>query len=239
MMCFSCDKTRRGRWRPVSTLYVRAGLLVLLAGCTTIESLPTSAPETPRASSGVYHKIRKGETLWRVSQIYQVDIDDLIRSNNIPDVARVEENQLIYIPGAKEVRSTAPDTAVKVSTKDDFGWPIRGRILYYFGERRGSYLNRGIGIEAAEGQPVLASRPGKVVFSDYLAGYAHTVILDHQDGYFSVYALNSRLTVNLGDIVSKGDQLALAGKKGDTAVLYFQICRRATPENPLFYLPKL
>ena len=91
----------------------------------------------------------------------------------------------------------------------------------------------------AEVQTLASADSGKVVFSDYLAGYAYTVILDHLDGYLSVYSFNSKLMVKLGDVVAKGDQVAMAGKKGDTSILYFQICRHSSPENPLFYLPKL
>jgi len=213
-------------------------ILSSLIGCVTMDSGTMTAPV--RNQKGVNHKVQKGETLWRIAKSYQVDIDDLIRSNNIPNVALLEENQLIFIPGAEKVVDV-PDRpkATFEAVKDDFGWPVKGRVVRYFNEQRGSYLNRGIGIETMEGQPVVASRQGRVVFSDYLAGYSYTVILDHLDGYFTIYGLNSKLLVHLGDSISKGEKIGLAGKKGNTPLLYFEIRRNAKAENPLYFLPKI
>ncbi len=214
-------------------------VLFSFSGCMTVDSgMSTGAS---RSQSGIYHKVQKGETLWRIAKTYQIDIDNIIRSNNIPDGAHLEENQLIFIPGASSAKVTtaASLTTTTALVKDDFGWPVSGRIIRYFGEKRGSYLNHGIGIETMEGQPVTASRQGKVVFADYLAGYYYTVILDHMDGYFTVYGFNSKITVGLGDIVVKGQKLALAGKKGNSPLLYFEIRRYAKAENPLYFLPKI
>ena len=216
--------------------------MVFLAGCMTVD--PGMTTSVARDQKGVYHKVQKGETLWRIAKTYQIDIDQIIRSNTIPNGAHLEENQLIFISGAEAVKIVAPPVTSTTTTtitglvKDDFGWPVVGRVVRYFGEQRGSYLNHGIGIETMEGQPVVASRQGKVVFADYLAGYYYTIILDHLDGYFSVYGFNSKLTVNLGDTVAKGAKLALAGKKGNLPLLYFEIRRYAKAENPLYFLPK-
>lgn len=229
----------------ILSLWFCSLLLVSLAGCVSMDT--TGSTGVARNQPGIYHKVQKGETLWRIAKSYQVDIDDIIRSNNIPNVAHLEENQLIFIPGATApVKVPAATTVTATSSgkpleavKDDFGWPVRGRVARYFGEQRGSYLNRGIAIEVMEGQPVVASRQGKVVFADYLAGYSYTVILDHLDGYFSVYGLNSKLLVNFGDNIAKGDKIALTGRKGNTPMLYFEIRRNAKAENPLYFLPKI
>lgn len=220
--------------------------MISASGCMTVDSGTSSSAY--RNQKGVNHKVQKGETLWRIAKTYQVDIDDIIRSNNIPNGAHLEENQLIFIPGVDNIRSVervvTSSTSSKSTTtldpiKDDFGWPVKGRVSRYFGDQRSSYLSRGIGIETMEGQPVVASRQGKVVFADYLAGYYYTVILDHLDGYFTVYGFNSKLTVNLGDTVAKGEKVGLAGKKGNTPLLYFEIRRYAKAENPLYFLPKI
>ncbi len=200
------------------------------------------SPGVGRAEKGVYHKVQKGETLWRIAKTYDIDIDDIIRSNNVPNGAHLEENQLIFIPGASFVKSVVPQSTEPGKSpsvvRDDFGWPVNGRVVRHFGEQRGSYLGHGIGIETMEGQPVVASRAGKVVFADYLAGYYYTVILDHADGYFSVYGFNSKIAVSLGDMVTKGQKIATAGKKGNLPLLYFGIRRFAKAENPLYFLPK-
>ncbi len=224
-------------------------VMISSSGCTAIES-GTSGSGITRTQKGIYHKVRKGETLWRIAKTYQIDVDDIIRSNNIPSGALLEESQLLFIPGADSqltvaVVNTTPSRISNVgrtamqAVKDDFGWPARGRVVRYFGDQRGSYLNRGIGIETMEGQPVVASRQGKVVFADYLSGSYYTVILDHADGYFTIYGFNSNITVALGDTIGKGAKLALAGKKGNSPLLYFEIRRFAKAENPLYFLPKI
>ena len=81
-------------------------LLLCVVGCTT--QPPTSIYPVPDVTEvykkGVYHKVKRGETIWRIAKTYDVVIDDIIRSNRIPDIAQVEENQLIFIPGADSIR---------------------------------------------------------------------------------------------------------------------------------------
>ena len=66
---------------------------------TTTQHLPE-----PESSIGVYHKVDKGETLWRIAKTYDVSVADIVSSNNIPNVAQIEKNQLIFIPGATALR---------------------------------------------------------------------------------------------------------------------------------------
>ena len=82
----------------------------------SVGTRPADQPGTTQR--GIYHKVQKGETFWRIAKAYQVDIDDIVRSNNIPNVARIEENQLIFIPRAervvpipKEASSVSPEAA--------------------------------------------------------------------------------------------------------------------------------
>ncbi len=217
------------------------GLVSIIAGCAT--TTPPSATKTavlPTATKpvgkGVYHKVHPGETLWRIAQTYGVGIDEVIKSNNIPNVAKIEKDQLIFIPGADEVRTvTIPEKGPK---DNDFQWPIKGTVISYFGNHKGLDVNRGIDIQASEGEVVKAARSGKVVFADYLNGYAYTVIVAHSDGYHSVYAQNSKLLVGLDEAVDQGKPVAQVGKKGDLAFEHFEIRRNARADNPLFYLPQ-
>jgi len=184
---------------------------------------------------GVYHKVKKGETLWRISKAYSVPLDEVIRVNKIPNVAHIEKNQLVFIPGADVVKQIA---SVEANDEvNEFSWPIKGRIYQYFGDRNGSAFNNGINILTSEGEKVSASKEGRVVFADYLTGYDHTIILDHADGYYTVYSQNAKLLVNLGDYVFQGDPIANVGKKGDLAFAHFEIRKNSVADNPLFYLP--
>lgn len=219
-------------------IYVLILFLVPLVGCgSTVEYRHTSLPELSPLdpTQGVYHKVQKGETLWRIAQSYSVEIDDIIRLNNIPNAALIEENQLLFIPSVKQEVRVIPASGLAGS--DDFDWPIRGDILTYYDQKKGIYRSRGIDIQTKVGGKVYASREGRVVFADYLNGYAQTVILDHQDGFFTVYGNNARLLVGLGDYVMKGQVLASIGTVGNKSYLHYEIRHGHRAKNPLHYLP--
>jgi len=218
---------------------------MLLSGCVTVErsmpegtqsAAPVTVPETKKEPPrGVYHKVKKGETLWRISQAYNVAIGDIIKGNNIPNGAVIEENQLLLVPGKDAVKEVPPPEAA--GDDDTFIWPVKGKVVSHYGDWKAAYLSRGIGIEAPEGETVQAARTGKVVFSDYLNGYGHTVILDHRDNLFSVYSQNQENLVKVGDNVSRGEPIGKVGRKGGSSVLHFEIRKSATPDNPMYYLP--
>lgn len=217
-------------------------LCVFLSGCATTGEHYN--PEQTSPSHKVsYHKVIKGETLWRIAQTYHVSMEQIVAANNMPSGAHLEEGQLLVIPGSEISRASLPrqtvSRAVDDVNKQDFIWPLRGNILHYFGERRGGILYKGIMIEANTGEKVQAARQGTVVFADYLAGYEYTVILDHQDGYFSVYGHNAKILVRLGDQINKGEQIAEVGRYGRLASLYFEIRKKGQANDPLHYLPRI
>ncbi|WKD49962.1 murein hydrolase activator EnvC family protein [Microbulbifer spongiae] len=105
-------------------------------------------------------------------------------------------------------------------------WPVAGRRTNAFGGRRTNGITwKGVTIRAAEGEPVRAIHRGRVVFSDYLRGQGMLVILDHGNGYMSLYAHNRSLTRSLGEWVESGDTIARVGNSGGNShsALYFEI----------------
>jgi len=186
---------------------------------------------------GVTHKVHKGETLWRIAKTYDVRIEDIIRANRITDVSKIEIGDEILIPGATEVQSITLQE--EDPNKDEFAWPVRGEVVKSFGNRSSGQYGKGISIKAEAGELVRASRQGKVVYADYLPGFALTVIVDHEDGFHSVYSNNDRLETKLGEFVYKGEPLARVGKMGRRPFLYFEIRKNGRADNPLFYLPKI
>ena len=98
-------------------------------------------------------------------------------------------------------------------------------------------LSHGIDIQAQAGEDVHAAREGDVVLADYLSGYGQTVMIDHGDGFVSVYARNVRLLVKLGDHVYKGDVIAEAGQLAGRVIEHFEIRHGSQATNPLYYLP--
>lgn len=216
-----------------SRLVILGIFLYFLSGCATVEELPSPRVSPPKA--GIYHKIREGETIWRIAKTYNVTVDDIVSSNRIPNVAHIEKNQLLFIPGAKIEKDIL--TEKELAKSSEFNWPLKGKVLSYFGDQKGIFTNHGIDIAGELGGKVTAARSGKVVFADYLSGYGNTVILDHEDDLYSVYAHNAVLLVKLSDAVSKGDPIAEIGKVNGRSVLHFEIRKRSVPTNPLHYLP--
>jgi septal ring factor EnvC (AmiA/AmiB activator) len=124
-------------------------------------------------------------------------------------------------------------------------WPVEGPLLTKFGMQRHPQFGtmvfrRGIEIEAREGQAVRAVEGGQVAYADWYRGYGKLVILDHGNGFYTLYGNLSKLDLNKGDRVSRGQAIGLAGETGSLkgAKLYFEIRRRGEAEDPLLWLSK-
>jgi septal ring factor EnvC (AmiA/AmiB activator) len=116
-------------------------------------------------------------------------------------------------------------------------WPTSGRVSERFGKRRkeGKLKWQGVMIDAPEGTEVRAISHGRVAFSDWLRGFGLLTIIDHGDGYMSLYGGNQSLFKEVGDWVDEGEIIASVGNSGgrkDTA-LYFEIRHNGKPTNPL------
>ena len=116
-------------------------------------------------------------------------------------------------------------------------WPVDGRVVARFGSARGGDSRAkwdGVLIGAPEGSSVRAVHSGRVVFADWLRGAGLLVILDHGNGFLSLYGHNQRLLKNAGDIVKAGESIATVGNSGgqDTPALYFAIRQQGRPTDP-------
>ena len=117
-------------------------------------------------------------------------------------------------------------------------WPVEGRIISNF--KPNDPARKGIDIGGKEGQPVIASASGEVVYSGSgLIGYGELIIIKHSEQLLSAYAHNRKRLVNEGQKVSGGDRIAEMGKNDRSqAMLHFEIRLNGTPKDPLNYLPK-
>jgi len=184
---------------------------------------------------GIYHHVEKGQTLWRISKIYNVDLDEIARTNHIPDATSIEPGQLIFIPSAQKKQYLSKQTFA-----EDFSWPLRGRVITSFGQTLNDMINKGINIQRVRSQDVIASRSGKVIFYDTnFENFGKIVIIDHGDGFSTVYARNSEVFVKIGDYVQRGTVIAKVGSsdRDKNAYLHFEIRKGHIPQNPYFYLP--
>lgn len=208
-----------------------------IAGCV---SAPYTYPPTIEGMPGIYHRVERGQTLWRIAKIYSVDLEELVKINHIYEPSKIESGQMIFIP---RTTSTAlkPDMSQSLYTiGEDFIWPIKGRVLARFGQNINNIVNQGLDIQAPYGSNVIASRSGIVTFyNEQLKGLGKTIIIDHQDNFLTVYARNSEILVKVGNRVRQGEVIAKVGNAGrDKAnYLHFEIRKGHTPQNPYYYLP--
>jgi murein DD-endopeptidase MepM/ murein hydrolase activator NlpD len=97
----------------------------------------------------------------------------------------------------------------------------------------------GIDISAPRGTAVRAAAAGRVLYSDRLRGYGNLVILDHGDGFATVYAHNTRNDVSAGERIAAGQVIATVGETGQTSGphLHFEVREDNVARDPLAYLP--
>ena len=115
-------------------------------------------------------------------------------------------------------------------------WPVAGTLLSDFGQPRvgGQLKWNGVVLAAPRGREVRSVYHGRVVFADWLAGMGLLVIVDHGEGYMTLYGYNETILKNAGDWVAPGDVIATVGDSGGQAQagLYFEIRRGTQPLNP-------
>lgn len=115
-------------------------------------------------------------------------------------------------------------------------WPLAGHIRHQFGTQvyQSELKWDGVLINAQVGQAVRAVAPGRVIFAKWMAGYGLLLIINHGNGYMTLYGRNQTLDRKVGDRVSAGDEIATAGKSGGFQApgLYFSIRHNAQALNP-------
>lgn len=118
-------------------------------------------------------------------------------------------------------------------------WPAEGQLRERFGTQRsqGALRWQGVVIAAAPGSPVHAVHAGRVVYADWLRGAGLLVIVDHGDGFMTLYAHNQELTRTTGEWIQAGDEIARSGSTGGQAEpgLYFEIRRNGKPQDPALW----
>lgn len=123
--------------------------------------------------------------------------------------------------------------------KGQLPWPHTGKLIHSFGASReaGKLHWNGVLIAAPKGSDVKAIHQGRVVFTDWMRGYGMLIILDHGDGFLSLYGNNQALTKKTGDWVAGGDVIAQSGNRNGEAAngIYFEIRRNGHPLDPVVW----
>jgi septal ring factor EnvC (AmiA/AmiB activator) len=137
----------------------------------------------------------------------------------------------------RSLKSIAPpDNATAFGrSRGELTWPVAGQVTAKFGDNRASGVRwEGLVIATERDAPVKAVAAGRVVYADWLPGLGLLAIIDHGEGYLSLYGHNDRLLKAVGESVGTGEAIAAAGDTGGRAApeLYFEIRRDGKPVDP-------
>ncbi|GAA3544394.1 murein hydrolase activator EnvC [Zobellella aerophila] len=127
------------------------------------------------------------------------------------------------------------------AAKGKLPWPLNGRLIHRYGSPRTSQLSwKGLLIGTPVGQQVRAIANGQVLYADWLSGFGMVMIIDHGQGYMSLYGHNQSLLLQAGDKVSAGQPIALSGESGgqSNSGLYFEIRHQGQAIDPQAWLAR-
>ncbi len=155
-----------------------------------------------------------------------------------PQIGRAPAPEPSGVPAPPE-----GSVAAFASLKGRLLWPTSGTLASTFGRQehpryRTVTFNRGIEINAPEGQEIVAVSDGTVLYADWFKGYGRLIVLDHGEGYYTVYAHAAEILVRISDRVAKGQSIGLVGNSGSVAgsQLYFEVRHRGRPQDPVAWL---
>lgn len=195
-----------------------------------------------------YHRVQRGENLYRIGLRYKQSVATLSRWNSLSDPSQIEVGQLIRVSrnasatvgGSKSTVSSSKPTGAwsAPATAQNVGnvrlqRPVHGNVLANF--NGGS--NKGIDFGGNRGDSVKAAGAGKVVYvGNGLRGYGNIVMVQHNQSLLSVYAHNEQILVREGEQVKAGQQIASMGSSGtDRVKLHFEVRQNGKAANPNLY----
>jgi len=180
----------------------------------------------------------------RSALVAKLDADILDKSatlQQLKDNAAALQQILVDLQRQEKIRQQNRSKPFK-QLKGRLPWPSKGYLSKFFGSPKAGGVNwDGVFISAPEGKQVAAIHYGQVVYSDWLRGYGLLMIIDHGDGFMSLYGHNQSLFKEVGESIDAGEPIALIGKSGGqkNAGLYFSIRKDGKPTNPKKWCKKL
>ncbi|WP_455376200.1 murein hydrolase activator EnvC family protein [Kaarinaea lacus] len=173
----------------------------------------------------------------------------LKKKNNLLNSLLRDEQHLKKL--LQEIETQINDVQLELSPPREFkqlkgqlGWPTTGTITARFGSTRknsGNLKWKGVVIRTEAGNTVKSVAYGRVVFADWLRGFGMLIIIDHGDGYMSLYGHNEQLHKNIGDWVQANETIATSGHTGGQMAtsLYFEIRHKGKPQDPVKWCKSL
>ncbi len=195
-------------------------------------------------TSGVYHVVAQGDTLESIAKKYKVDVAAITgyEVNHLQPPYELTEGQGLIVPGGEKPyvpkfvhRYTGPLPADAAIGSGHFVWPASGTITQRFWSH-----HRAIDIGGVKGSKVVAADSGFVSYAGWDdSGYGRMVLIDHGNGWTTLYAHLQIITVEFKQSVVRGQQIGTMGSTGNSTGphLHFEIWERNSKRNPALLLP--
>ncbi len=195
------------------------------------------------SDKGIVHIIQLGQTLSDIARSYAVPLETLMDANDLTSSSTIFAGDRILIPGATtSFWNNAVALSKGVSTQ--FIWPLAGELVSEFGWRVHPVLgdrhhHDGIDLDVPEGTAVHATAAGEVYFYGEQPGYGNVLIIEHANGFYTLYGHLSDSFVFAGQYVEMGQAVARSGNTGISSGphLHFELRNREYPIDPARYLP--
>jgi len=191
-----------------------------------------------KSPGALSYAIKQGDTLSEIAGQYGVMVNDLVQANHLTNPDSLAAGEDLVIP----VSAPVPGNPLAIgSSARTLPWPVTGPISSPFGEREifgHQEFHTGIDIAGPLGTPIRVPLAGRVVFAGPLGAYGLAVIIDHGDGFNTLYAHASQLLVNPGQSVTAGQTIAQIGQTGDATGphLHFETRVDGQPRDPMTFL---
>jgi len=198
-------------------------------------------------TDGIYYILSPGETLSSVAKKYRLEPQKIINWNTFLTSTTQDERTVVFLPGAKNINIGEGESFQTLNTsngkcpisesKTGTGillWPTTSRLIsgYKYEPENG---HPGLDIGVSVGQPIYAVDAGVVVWAEYSnVGYGNLVIIDHFNGWSSLYAHLDDYAVKCGDAVDQGQIIGFGGNTGNSSGphLHLEIKNKRVPQNP-------
>lgn len=171
--------------------------------------------------------------------VARLNQDIISQDKKLADLLKNKKNLSLLIKKLKKTLDDIPSLPIEKSFVKQRGklyWPAKGKVKKLFDHWRsvGKVKWQGDIISAREGAPVHSISHGRIAYSDWLRGYGLIIIIDHGDGYMSLYGHNQTLLKEVGDWVENNEIIATVGSSGGLkrAGLYFEVRHNGKPSNP-------
>ena len=193
--------------------------------------------------NGAYHEVKAGDTLDSIAKRYSVEVSTIVECeyNDLSEPYELQAGRRLVVPGGtrpvvpRYVRATAPPPTNAPQGTGNFMWPTSGYLTqgYWLG-------HQAIDLGAPTGTPIYAADAGYVAATGWMGGYGNYVIVNHGNGFETLYAHLSEIRAIAGQGVDRGHVIGLVGSTGRSTGphLHFEIRQGGVKRNPLGFLPR-